>query len=317
MLARIRESVAYGDLNFRGHPEQIAVYLIATDDGLVAIDPGPTSCAGSFHETLRLFGATAGDLRHVLLTHIHLDHAGIVGSLVREYPTLRVHVHERGAPHLADPAKLLASARRIYGDQMETLWGAFLPIPGHNLNVLAGGERLSMGTTPIRVAATPGHAVHHVAFLDEREGLAFVGDLAGEGTQHATPVLPATPPPDVDLSAWRSSLDLIGAWGPEALLLTHFGPATRPREHIDELWKRLEAWAEQVRRSLDDPGSDAERTERFVEEEWSRLTSGMRPEHARWVDKETIRASWPGLARYWRTKAAKVAAAQAERPADA
>ncbi|MBL8958679.1 MAG: MBL fold metallo-hydrolase, partial [Gemmatimonadetes bacterium] len=188
-LVRIREGVALGDLHLEGQVESVATYLIETRDGVAVVDPGPTSCADAFHEALRLFGAGVGDVRHVLLTHIHLDHAGYTGSLVRRAPRATVHVHEVGAPHLVDPTRLLASARRIYGSDMDRLWGDFLAVPADRLHVLSGGERLDLGDRRWRVAATPGHAIHHVAFLDEREGLAWTGDVAGEATQHGTPAL--------------------------------------------------------------------------------------------------------------------------------
>jgi glyoxylase-like metal-dependent hydrolase (beta-lactamase superfamily II) len=301
-LVRIREGIALGDLHFGGEEQSVATYLVETREGLVVVDPGPSSCAEPFREALRQLGASVGDLRHLLLTHIHLDHAGAAGALAREVPRLLVHVHPVGAPHLRDPSRLLASAQRIYGDDMERLWGSFLPVPVDQIRVLDHDARLTIGERRWRVAATPGHAIHHLAYLDEREGLAWTGDVAGEATQHQTPALPASPPPDIDLDAWRQSIDLIAGWRPETLLLTHFGPARDPQAHLRELWQRLVDWSEQVRRSLEEPGTDEERAERFADAEWERLTRALPPDRAKWVHRATIVSSWPGLARYWRRR---------------
>jgi glyoxylase-like metal-dependent hydrolase (beta-lactamase superfamily II) len=303
-LVRIREGIALGDLEFAGQLEAVATYLVDTPDGVVVVDPGPWSCTEAFREALRLFGAAPADVRHLFLTHIHLDHAGAAGALAREVPELTVHVHRVGAPHVVDPSRLLASARRIYGDDMDRLWGECLPVPPDRLSILEGGERLTLGSRRWRVAATPGHAIHHLAFLDEQEGLAYTGDVAGEGTRHGTPPLPAAPPPDIDLEAWRTSLDLLEAWRPEQLLLTHFGPVTDPTSHLHELWHRLLEWAATVRSSLDTAGSDEERAARFADAEWERLTRGMPPEQAARVHRDTIEGSWYGLARYWRRRMA-------------
>lgn len=302
-LVRIRDGVALGDLHHAGQVESVATYLVETRDGIAVVDPGPTSCAAAFREALQLFGARPGDLRHVLLTHIHLDHAGYAGSLVRELPGITVYVHEAGAPHLVDPSRLLASARRIYGDAMESLWGDFLPVPADRLEVLRGGERLILGQRRWLVGATPGHAIHHLAFLDEHEGLAWTGDVAGEATQHGTPALPAAPPPDIDLPAWRQSLDLLEGWRAEQLLLTHFGAVTDPAAHLTELWGRVLDWAEKVRTSLAEAGTDEERAARFADAEWAHLTHGLTPVQVPWVHRATIESSWAGLARYWRKRA--------------
>ena len=301
-LVRIRDGIALADLHLGGEAESVATYLVETRDGLVIVDPGPGSCADAFHDALRQAGASVTDLRHLLLTHIHLDHAGAAGALAREVPHLQVHVHPVGAPHLLDPGRLLASAQRIYGDDMDRLWGPFLPVPVDQVRVLDHDARLTIGERRWRVAATPGHAIHHLAFLEEREGLAWTGDVAGEATQHGTPALPAAPPPDIDLAEWQRSIDLVAGWRPEALLLTHYGIARDPQAHLRELWDRLVDWAGQVQRSLEEPGSDEERAERFGSTEFERLTRGMSPGQARWVNRSTIVSSWPGLARYWRRR---------------
>jgi len=306
MLVHVRHGLSYGDLHHLGVAEGIAVYLIDTGDGIAVVDPGPSSCREALDASLAAFGASVRDLRHVFLTHIHLDHAGITGTLAQANPRLRVYVHERGAPHLADPTRLLDSAKRIYGSEMDRLWGEFLPVPADRLEVLSGNERLTIGTRRWRVGATPGHAVHHVAYLDEHDGVAFTGDVAGEATQHDTPALPVAPPPDIDLPTWRQSLDLLNAWAPEQLLLTHFGPVNDPHRHIEQMWTRLTAWSERVRESLDRAGSDDARAEAFADEEMERLTAGLAPESVPYVNRDAVLSSWYGLARYWRKHSSRL-----------
>lgn len=301
-LHHVADGVAYDDLEHLGRRESIAVYLVETSDGLTIVDPGPSSCGERLRQAITDFGATPDDVRNVLLTHIHLDHGGIVGELARDNPRLRIHVHERGAQHLVDPSRLLESARRIYKEDMERLWGSFLPVPRDQLVVLEGGERLTIGARRVRVAYTPGHAWHHVAYLDESTGVAFVGDVAGEASQHGTPALPAAPPPDIDLESWKPSLELIAAWGPEALLLTHFGPVRHVVAHLDSLWDRIISWSLAVRSSLSGEGSDEEHAESFVEAEITRLSTSLTPEQMAHIDRDSIHSSWYGMARYWRKK---------------
>ncbi len=160
----------YIDLNFRGSSRVIATAVLPGQDGLTLVDPGPTSCLPALEAGLGERGFALRDVRTLLLTHIHLDHAGATGTIVERVPGVRVLVHERGAPHMVDPAKLLASATRLYGDQMDALWGAFLPVPADRVQALTGGERLEIGGASLRVAYTPGHAKHHVSYLDERTG---------------------------------------------------------------------------------------------------------------------------------------------------
>ena len=195
------------DLLHLGRPQVIGSWRV----GDIVIDPGPASCLEQLLPVLEEHPP-----RVIALTHIHLDHAGAAGSLARRFPEAEVWVHERGARHMADPSRLLASATRLYGENMERLWGEFLPVPQERLRVLNGGESLG----PLRVAYTPGHASHHVSYLHEETGWAFTGDVAG--VRIATgPTIAPTPPPDIDLPAWRASLELIEGWRPEALAITH------------------------------------------------------------------------------------------------
>jgi glyoxylase-like metal-dependent hydrolase (beta-lactamase superfamily II) len=203
----------------------------------VLIDPGPTSCL----ETL--LDGLLGPPRALLLTHIHLDHAGASGSLVERYPDLEVYVHERGVTHMVDPSKLLKSAERLYGDDMDRLWGEMVPVPERNIRELHGGEKLLGGA--FEVAYTPGHASHHVSYL--HNATAYVGDAAGVRIPPAAMTIPPTPPPDIDLEAWHESIERIRAWSPQRLARTHFGESASVETELAELDRRLDAWAVRAR----------------------------------------------------------------------
>jgi glyoxylase-like metal-dependent hydrolase (beta-lactamase superfamily II) len=212
------------DVKHKGREKVICCWEL---DG-VLIDPGPEISLPTLLEAL------GGEQpRALLLTHIHFDHAGATGALVKRWPELPVYVHERGAPHMVDPAKLVASAGRLYGGEegLRALWGEMIPVPERNLRVLTGGERDVEGA--FRVEYTPGHASHHVCYFHEPSGWAFVGDVAGARIPpHAFTVAP-TPPPDIDVAAWESSIATIRAWEPNGLGLTHFGPAEDANAQLD------------------------------------------------------------------------------------
>ena len=256
----------------------------------VLVDPGPESTLPTL---LRELGADF-EPRAVLLTHIHFDHAGASGALVKRWPHLPVYVHEVGAPHMADPGRLVKSAARLYGEEgMTRLWGAVVPVPEANLHVLAGGETV---LDDFRVEHAPGHASHHVAYLHEPTGTAFVGDVAGVRIPPADLVVAPTPPPDIDVDAWRRSIDMVEAWRPQRLALTHFGEvAGDVPEHLERL---REALAEQI-----------ERTSGLTEAEFVASQIAMLEEH---VDLGTAGVYeqavpphhiWLGLDR-WRSKQA-------------
>jgi glyoxylase-like metal-dependent hydrolase (beta-lactamase superfamily II) len=301
-MTSLAAGLDYIDLQVLGHPGIIATAVLHGPSGVSLIDPGPSTALHNLRSALKEKGIHIGDLRHLLLTHIHLDHAGATGSLVKENPGIEVWVHDRGARHLVDPTKLLSSAARLYQQDMDRLWGEFLPVPADRIRVLAGGERILVSGREVDVAYTPGHASHHVSFFDGASRVAFVGDTAGIRRGDGTYVLPPTPPPDIDLEAWGESRARILAWDPETLFLTHFGPFHGARVHFQQLFERLDDWNVVVRRLLSDPSlADDERERRFVEEALRdmRRTVGE-TEAARYSRAGRLDYSWQGLARYWR-----------------
>jgi glyoxylase-like metal-dependent hydrolase (beta-lactamase superfamily II) len=300
----LASGIDYVDLNFLGRAEIIATAILGDASGIALVDPGPSTTLDGLITRLAAQGIGIRDVRRILLTHIHLDHAGATGSLLRANPDIEVFVHERGARHLIDPAKLVASASRLYGDDMQRLWGEVAPVPAAQVRALAGGERIVAGGRELEVAPTPGHASHHVSFFDPSSGVAFVGDTAGIRRGSGTYILPPTPPPDIDLEAWRQSADRILAWQPDTLFLTHFGPHRGARLHFQELFVRLDHWSGLVRRLLADSTlDDVQRERRFVEEASTdiRRTIGE-AEADQYSRAGRLDYSWQGLARYWRGK---------------
>ena len=252
----------------------------------VLIDPGPTSCLPVLLDAL-------GDERPsaLLLTHIHFDHAGVSGSLVERWPDLRVYVHERGAKHMADPERLYNSARRLYGDDMERLWGEMLPVPEENLEVLTGGETIRDGAYAVEY--TPGHASHHVSYL--HDGTAFVGDVGGVRIGPESMTIPPTPPPDIDVEAWHESIALVRAWRPDRLAITHFGSSEDVDHQLDDLAARLDAWSTLAR----DAGHDA-----FVSEVQQEILRDGSPEQAATYEQAApVEQLFAGYDRYWTKKA--------------
>jgi glyoxylase-like metal-dependent hydrolase (beta-lactamase superfamily II) len=269
------------DLMHLGRDRVIAAHELR---GIV-VDPGPASCV----ETL--LGGLESEPRALLLTHIHLDHAGATGVLVRRFPDLRVYVHEAGAPHLIDPSRFVASATRLYGDDMERLWGEVAPVPEANVSPLDGGEEVE----GFRVAYAPGHARHHVCFLDSASGDAYVGDVAGVRIPPAELTVMPTPPPDIDVEAWLASLDVVAAWSPERLHLTHFGAVDEPAEQLEAARETLRRYAERAR------GGDHQGFIASVDREIERGAGPAEAErHRQAAPPEQL---WLGLERYWRKRA--------------
>src|ERR1035437_6898180 len=234
-MITLASGLSYIDLLFQDLPRVIATVVVHGPGGVTLVDPGPSSTLPVLRRELERAGIAIADVTSLLLTHIHLDHAGASGTLVRENSRLRVHVHQNGAPHLIDPSRLLASATRLYGDAMDRLWGECRPVPADAIVVLAGGERITASGRELDVAYTPGHASHHVSYFSGDSGIAFVGDTAGIRLMPGGFVLPPTPPPDIDLDAWRDSLSRIDAWGAGKVFLSHFGPSGPVRPHLREL----------------------------------------------------------------------------------
>ena len=290
------------DLQFLGSPRVIATALLQGPDGVTLIDPGPTSCLPALETGLRDRGLALRDVRALLLTHIHLDHAGAAGTIAERVPAVRVYVHERGAPHMIDPARLLASATRLYGARMDLLWGAFQPVPADRVTVLKGGERLELAGTALKVAYTPGHAKHHVSYLDERTAVAYVGDTAGVRVSGDYLIAP-TPPPDIDIEAWHNSLDTIEAWQPLSLFLTHFGPVEHPRAHLARLRITINTAADTVRELMKTPGTEGELAQKFAEQMRRDVRKSLSEHEARAAELAApFDQLWAGLARYWQKK---------------
>lgn len=272
------------DLRHLGRERVIGCYVLETDDGPALFDCGPTTGVDELKARLRERGLQLGDLGHLLLSHIHIDHAGAAGVLVREHPALQVHVSEQGAPHLVDPSRLERSARRLYGDQFDMLWGELVPVPEENVREV-GSDVLGLECFP-----TPGHAAHHVCYRDG--GTIYAGDAAGVRIQPSRFVLPPTPPPEVDLEAWNTSMDEIERRRPQRLALIHFGVADDPERHLGELRARLEEWAARVH--------DGWSEERFV----AAAAADLDADRAAYEQAMPFWQSYAGLERYWEKRAA-------------
>lgn len=291
------------DLHFQDVPGVIAASVFDTGDGLALVDTGPGSTLGALDAGLDALGASLRDVRHVLLTHVHLDHAGAAGTLLARVPRARAYVHERGAAHLARPERLLASAAQIYGDQLERLWGDFLPVDQGRLKVLAGGEHWRVGDLEVRALYTPGHAVHHLAYVAGDD--VFVGDVGGIRLSAAQTPRAPTPPPDIDLEAWRASIETLRDLDARTLHLAHFGAYPQSAGHWDGLLATMETDAARVRAGLD-AGHGPERLaaefgERLLED-LAAEDSGL-PERYEFACPPWMSAQ--GLTRYWTRRAAR------------
>ena len=254
------------DLQFQGQPDAVAAYLLADGDDLLLIETGPGSTLGALEAGISAAGFSLEQLTGVVVTHIHLDHAGAAGAVLARAPRARLYVHPRGAPHLIDPSKLVASATRIYGADMDRLWGAFEAVPADRVVVLGDGDAVRCGRRTLTALYTPGHAVHHVALHEGERGDVYVGDVAGVRVGAVPVVRPPTPPPDIDLPAWRTSLARIRALAPQRLLLTHFGAFADVAWHLDDCLSRLYAWTSYVEGRLDAAGGVGAATPALLDE---------------------------------------------------
>jgi glyoxylase-like metal-dependent hydrolase (beta-lactamase superfamily II) len=303
-MTEIASGIRCIDLKYQGLDHIIATAVVETTDGLLLVDPGPSVCLPRLNDELNRLGVAWPDISGLLLTHIHLDHGGASGSLMREHPRLKLYVHERGAPHMVDPRRLLESAKLLYGDAMDLLWGPFLPVPSDRLIVLKGEERLKFDSRAIEVAYTPGHASHHVSFFDVESGVAFCGDVGGLRLAGFSSILPPTPPPDINLELWESSIARIGQWSPSSLFLTHFGMVDgSPSEHLTRLQAQLTIYGDRVKALLGSSMSEADRITAFIDEVTRELRS-ENPEEGMdfYLKVVPLDSCYLGLQRYWKKK---------------
>jgi glyoxylase-like metal-dependent hydrolase (beta-lactamase superfamily II) len=292
------------DLHFLGMRRVVGAAVLPGPSGLAIVDPGPTACLPALESGLADHGLGLDEVRTILLTHVHLDHAGATGTLLARLPRATAYVHERGAPHLVDPSKLLASATRLYGSNMERFWGDVRAVPTGRLHILADGERLDVAGRSLEVAYTPGHAVHHVSFFDIAEGRAYVGDTAGIRVAEGYVKAP-TPPPDIDLEAWEVSLQRIEQWRPQSRVLTQFGLVSDPENHLRQLRAVIGRMASLVRATLEREATDEERMQMFADDMRAEARRLLSPEDAKATEAAAgFDQLWLGLARYFRKKSA-------------
>ncbi len=302
ILHRLTENITAIDLQFQGRPEVIASYLFYDGNEAALIETGPTTTVETLIEGVQAAGVPLEALRQLIVTHIHLDHAGAAGVLVRRFPWLRVYVHPVGAPHLADPSKLLASAKRLYGDKLDSLWGPVAPILSEKIIVVEDNDQIKIPGTNLTAFDTPGHARHHHAYLDMHSGLLFTGDVAGVRMPGVRYVRPPTPPPELDLDAWRASIARLRVVDASGLCLTHFGLFRGNLDwHWDDLERRLVDWGQIVRGEIEKKSNDDAILERMktqiATEMHSRNINASAYDVA--VSYDSIVA---GYIRYWKKK---------------
>lgn len=233
------EGIRTIDLRFAATEGVVAAYLLTGDNELALIETGPTSTRGNLEAGLTAAGFGLGEVSRVIVTHIHLDHAGAAGGILRDCPNARLSVHPAGLPHLVDPSRLVASATRIYGDRMDELWGPIAPAPEDRIDAVRDGQSLRAGGRDLRVIFTPGHARHHLALFDETTGTLFSGDAGGVRIQGTRFAVPPTPPPEFDIDAWQTSIKAMLAVRPARLALTHFGLFDDVQGHLKQLSQGL------------------------------------------------------------------------------
>ena len=296
------------DTRMAGRPNVTSAYLLEGAE-LTLIETGPTTSAESVHSGLRSLGVDAGDLAHVVVTHIHLDHAGGAGRIASLYPNATVWAHERGAPHMADPTRLVQSAGRVYGEQrLHELFGPVEPVAGDRLRALTEGDRVRIGGRQLDVLYTPGHASHHVALVDSDTGAVFAGDALGIHLPDVGVLRPATPPPDIDVELGVQSIERIAERARSLLMFSHFGPISDPAE-IQELCqlaaRRLRRWADIVREGMEET-DDAKRLGDILQAATAdELADVAEPDAAmeRYELLATMESNAAGLARYWKKRA--------------
>lgn len=257
ILHRLTEHITCIDTQFQGRPEVIASYLFYDGDQAALVETGPASTVDNLLAGVQAAGVPLEALHQLIVTHIHLDHSGGAGVIARQLPWVKVYVHPVGAPHLVDPSKLIASASRIYGPQMQSLWGTTVPVPQENLVIVNDGDEIKISGSTLRAFDTPGHARHHHAYLDAASGLLFTGDVGGVRMPGVRYVRPPTPPPELDIEAWVASIGKLRELKATGLCLTHFGLFRGNLDwHWDDLEKRLVDWGQLVRGELERGGDE-------------------------------------------------------------
>lgn len=248
-ISRLSSDLILIDTGYAGTPEAVGVYLLLGDrPGL--IETGPAATADAVIDGIRAAGLDPDDIEVIAVTHVHLDHAGGAGTLAQRMPNAQVYVHPRGAPHLIDPSRLLSSAGRLYGADLERLFGQTLPVPASRVHVLNDQNPIVAGSRRLTAMDTPGHARHHHVYWDAASGDLFTGDVAGVALPRSRYVRAPTPPPELDVPAWQESLRLVRSLHPKRLLLTHFGPHGWDQDLLDQLEERLLQGVETVREDM-------------------------------------------------------------------
>ncbi|HEY8310762.1 MAG TPA: MBL fold metallo-hydrolase [Gemmatimonadaceae bacterium] len=301
LASEVEPGVFLLDHHFRGSPGVIASYLVSDGDALTLIETGPASTLETLLAGVCQAGFDPEDIERVVVTHIHLDHAGGAGSMLRVLPRARLYVHPMGAPHMIDPAKLMSSATRIYGDLMGPLWGEMVPVPQDRLDVLDDRAELRTGARTLRAYDTPGHANHHLALHDPDTDSVFTGDVAGvrlDGTSH---LRPPTPPPEFSPEKWQKSVAILRTLEPRRLYLTHFGGYDDVAWHLDELLSRMWFWAGLVggRLATGEEAATASHALRAMEDVTLART-GDTSLLRRYEEAGNYRMSVDGIARWWR-----------------
>jgi glyoxylase-like metal-dependent hydrolase (beta-lactamase superfamily II) len=291
-------------LPFQNENGLLGPYILAGQNEVVLIDPGPSITVPALLTSLKEVGFEPRDVTHLLLTHIHLDHAGATAELLRCMPQATVYVHSKGAPHLVNPTKFIASATRVYGEKIYEMWGNIEPVPAERIHAIEGGDILTIAGRRLEIHYTPGHAIHHVVFFDVHTGELFAGDAAGIRLQGINYVRPPAPPPDLDLEAWFTSIDQLKRLRPDILYLAHSGPADHPTQILEHLREKLISWGDIVLNAM--------RERKSEEEIIHLLTTKTEPEVLRITGNRDVlkrldlAASYSmtvqGYMRYWRKK---------------
>ncbi|HWC72232.1 MAG TPA: MBL fold metallo-hydrolase [Actinomycetota bacterium] len=305
-LTPVADGVTMIDTVMTGEPEFNAVFVLDGDEPTL-VETGPGADLPVVLEALEVLGIGKDDLAHVVVTHIHLDHAGAAGALASRFSNAIVWAHMRGAPHLADPARLIASTARTYGEpRMQTFFGQTEPVPAERLRAVSDGDTIRLGRRALAVVHTPGHASHHVALHDLRSGALFSGEAIGSHLPWGPAFRPALPPPEVDVEAALDSIERIRGRAPLSLLASHFGPVPDVDEACDAAAERIRSWSHIVRCALErdhDADVDTVTAElRSLAASEFEAETGRPIDMARYDAIGSIAMNAAGLSRYWRKR---------------